>query len=470
VTVYVPDPSYTEESYAGPATVAASADHAILSFNVFRTPEALRGAVLFCNGGGFRASSLPSTIDDSVTDDATNYFQRMVAEFLRRGFDVFLYAVPPARDSAANPSFTGNPVVDTVFDIDTWEGTGVIRLGDAYARGHGMVYLSESSSPSLPADYAGPLHPMQDPARINWMSGHVMAMQYVAANRTALGWASVPLIAFGGSATAVSHGYTVFGPDRAPFHFPGGAGQDAQSTRGLVDVAMLNAWQTWWPAWVTSVYLSGVANPAMSAPNWATGQAYPTSVSRLRNGVVYRCYVAHTSGASTEAGIGASWQTVWFANDLNIQATTIASAAAGTLAAWSALSWLDLSGVLADNRNIPTLLHYSDGTTLTTGYDKTTVANAAVSTHDDYFGAAAQLVLGKKCMLMLNNPQVGQAAAFTAAGVQHQVVAAGAANTRNVQFAWLEGVLRQMAGGGVLRPRAWRMPSRRAYRLLRLGR
>ncbi|PWK65884.1 carbohydrate-binding protein [Aminobacter sp. AP02] len=44
---------------------------------------------------------------------------------------------------------------------------------------------------------------------------------------------------------------------------------------------------------------------------WASGTAYEYNDGLTRNGTSYRCFVAHTSGAATEPGVGANWQTVW---------------------------------------------------------------------------------------------------------------------------------------------------------------
>jgi hypothetical protein len=44
---------------------------------------------------------------------------------------------------------------------------------------------------------------------------------------------------------------------------------------------------------------------------WLTGQTYTVGTLRSNGGTNYLCIGAHTSGASTEPGVWASWQTVW---------------------------------------------------------------------------------------------------------------------------------------------------------------
>ena len=56
-----------------------------------------------------------------------------------------------------------------------------------------------------------------------------------------------------------------------------------------------------------------------TAPTWALTSAWATSTVyvvgnvRAHNGVIYTCIDGHTSGASTEPGVGASWETKWTA-------------------------------------------------------------------------------------------------------------------------------------------------------------
>ena len=46
---------------------------------------------------------------------------------------------------------------------------------------------------------------------------------------------------------------------------------------------------------------------------WVTSTAYTAGVVRSNGGVNYVCILNHTSGASTEPGVGGSWQTAWYA-------------------------------------------------------------------------------------------------------------------------------------------------------------
>lgn len=52
-----------------------------------------------------------------------------------------------------------------------------------------------------------------------------------------------------------------------------------------------------------------------AATAWLTSTAYVLSDLRKNGGVVYRCISAHTSGATTEPGVGADWATKWVADD-----------------------------------------------------------------------------------------------------------------------------------------------------------
>jgi hypothetical protein len=51
---------------------------------------------------------------------------------------------------------------------------------------------------------------------------------------------------------------------------------------------------------------------------WVTATAYATGTVRSHNGTNYVCTQAHTSGSSTEPGIGASWGDYWYALDGDI--------------------------------------------------------------------------------------------------------------------------------------------------------
>jgi len=46
---------------------------------------------------------------------------------------------------------------------------------------------------------------------------------------------------------------------------------------------------------------------------WVTATAYTAGAVRSNGGTNYVCILAHTSGSSTEPGVGASWQTNWYA-------------------------------------------------------------------------------------------------------------------------------------------------------------
>lgn len=62
----------------------------------------------------------------------------------------------------------------------------------------------------------------------------------------------------------------------------------------------------------------------LNATAWASGQSYVQTSGatkptfRKHNGVLYCCISSHTSGASTEPGVGGSWATVWAVNDWHL--------------------------------------------------------------------------------------------------------------------------------------------------------
>lgn len=60
---------------------------------------------------------------------------------------------------------------------------------------------------------------------------------------------------------------------------------------------------------------------------WITATSYEVDDALLHNGTSYRAYAAHTSGASTEPGVGASWGTVW--KELAVKGATGAAGASG---------------------------------------------------------------------------------------------------------------------------------------------
>lgn len=60
---------------------------------------------------------------------------------------------------------------------------------------------------------------------------------------------------------------------------------------------------------VTNLIALGIALEWMG--DWLTATGYDTQEAVANNGSSYICTVAHTSGASTEPGVGADWATVW---------------------------------------------------------------------------------------------------------------------------------------------------------------
>jgi hypothetical protein len=66
---------------------------------------------------------------------------------------------------------------------------------------------------------------------------------------------------------------------------------------------------------------------APTFPAWSSGVAYTTADVVSGGGAYYQCIAAHTSGASTEPGVGASWATVWALSPVQPWATGHAYAA-----------------------------------------------------------------------------------------------------------------------------------------------
>jgi hypothetical protein len=51
--------------------------------------------------------------------------------------------------------------------------------------------------------------------------------------------------------------------------------------------------------------------PNVNRTTWATSTAYALGADVVQGSAVYNCILAHTSGASTQPGTGASWATYW---------------------------------------------------------------------------------------------------------------------------------------------------------------
>ena len=59
------------------------------------------------------------------------------------------------------------------------------------------------------------------------------------------------------------------------------------------------------------IWQDGALVQAVVFGAWGSGTAYVAGNAVTNGGGTYYCYANHTSGASTEPGVGASWQTVW---------------------------------------------------------------------------------------------------------------------------------------------------------------
>lgn len=79
-------------------------------------------------------------------------------------------------------------------------------------------------------------------------------------------------------------------------------------------LSALNNWQVSdFPSKVKASYVaddSGIVGCA-DRGTWATATGYLVNDAVMSGGQAYACTVAHTSGASTQPGVGASWATVW---------------------------------------------------------------------------------------------------------------------------------------------------------------
>lgn len=79
----------------------------------------------------------------------------------------------------------------------------------------------------------------------------------------------------------------------------------AASLSGSVDLTDPEAWPNWVAAWLTATAYEDDVNGDGSSGNSDDGDIVS------HGGAYYRCKLSHTSGASTEPGVGGSWTTNW---------------------------------------------------------------------------------------------------------------------------------------------------------------
>lgn len=104
-------------------------------------------------------------------------------------------------------------------------------------------------------------------------------------------------VSYGGNwnyARVYYHGYKVAGSEVA-----------AASLSGSVDLTNPSAWPNHLGAWVTATAYESDVNGDGNLGDGDDGHIVSQS------GSYYRCKLAHTSGASTQPGIGVSWATNW---------------------------------------------------------------------------------------------------------------------------------------------------------------
>jgi len=359
---YTPDPEWREVDYAGPAVIAAGANHPILRMTLFRSPAAsqrnARRVIVMPQASGLRHTGLPSLITNNLDPllgpvSVGGSIELTAVMFLDCGFDVILASMPIARGDAGtgNSKETGNPESDTEFSIDSWAETPTFtpRYGPAYD-GNGMIVPATNDAFSLPASYqpSGGPHPMRDPARLNCYQAMTMLTQFILGNAVRMGYDPTvenwlgAYAASGGADTAA----WMLGVERATYHFPGGVGQDSIPTRNAFGFMILHSWQSYAPAFPSSFYLSSIAR----RPSAGGDPHYDT------------------------------------------QSATISQAGTAQMATWSALSYATHASVIDDNKLVK--FHFAAGENSAMGapFDNTNTA-AVASTHDNWFVIAAALAL-----------------------------------------------------------------------------
>ena len=385
MTVYTPDEDWTEVDYAGPAVIAAGANHPILKLSIFRCTGTRKAAVVWLRLQGFRFTSLNSTIDSDGAGE-----QGEIGSLLDAGYDVALVSLPVARD--AGGALTGNDVSDAAFDVDIWdEASGTPHYGDAYD-GNGMIEVDTSAgSFTVPTGYDDTPHPTRDPARIEAFKATVMATQYIMANRAAIGWSGIDIGGAASSAGADCLMWVFFNSDLATYHFPSGTGQDMVST----------------------------------------GTAYRFAVL-LRPNVKFDALDSSDFVPSTAKTVAAGGDPHY-----DEQSATIADTDAANLAARSSLSY-----AVGHQSPIFALGGVQD-TTMLAPYDDTNTGTTEF--HSNWDSAALKNAFGSACHLVLQSVGAAESAAMTAAGIAWSVVA-GEEQIRAAIVAWLDGLY--AVGGG----------------------
>lgn len=86
--------------------------------------------------------------------------------------------------------------------------------------------------------------------------------------------------------------------------------------------AKFNAWNAN-PILYGAKWADSTLGDAHRAIDWVTGTPYKIGDRRINSAKeVYTCYVAHTSGSTSEPGIGASWESYWIWTSYNYDDTT----------------------------------------------------------------------------------------------------------------------------------------------------
>ncbi len=217
---YTPDPAYQGVDYTGPSVVAHPGERFNLFLPSCDPPPGGYPVLIVIYNGGLNSTKLPELFGPL---DGPMY------QALDSGFAV---VAASATISAIDPAIRGNGIFHPP----------------------GMA----------PPGWAG-VPPYSDPTMPMAEKDAVMLVQHVRHNAAAMDLDGDRISIFGGSGGAVVGMWAALGPERGPLTFPGGSGQELESSR--VDAAIFNEAAVWFPGYKQDVtHPSGNHFPDKSAP------------------------------------------------------------------------------------------------------------------------------------------------------------------------------------------------------------